>query len=188
MAAQRPGVLLGAPDAELGRDLLGAGTERLRPLRGNFGLTSRQPTVVDTISIVRGSASSGFGTTYGARLMPSTPPATTSWWSPTPTARAACTIASAPDAQSRLTVTPGTLTGSPASSAAIRPTLRFSSPAPLALPRITSSISAGSTSGWRASSSVIGAAARSSVRTPGESAAEAAERRAYGVEQVGVHR
>ena len=34
VAAQRPGVLLGAADAELGRDLLGAGTQRLGPLRG----------------------------------------------------------------------------------------------------------------------------------------------------------
>ena len=42
--------------------------------------------------------------------------------------------------QSRLTVVPGTLDGRPASRVAIRATLRFSSPAPFALPNTTSSI------------------------------------------------
>src|SRR5206468_14331 len=45
---------------------------------------------------------------------------------------------------SRLTVCPGTSTGSPASSAAIRATLRLSSPAWLAHPKITSSMVLGS--------------------------------------------
>ena len=44
--------------------------------------------------------------------------------------------ASSEDPQSRLTVEPGTDTGKPASRPAIRATLRFSSPAPLALPRM----------------------------------------------------
>ena len=44
------------------------------------------------------------------------------------------------DPHSRLTVVAGTEVGSPASSTAIRATLRLSSPAPLALPSTTSSI------------------------------------------------
>ena len=44
--------------------------------------------------------------------------------------------ASRPDAHRRLTVTPGTSTGSPASSAPIRATLRLSSPAPFVQPKI----------------------------------------------------
>jgi len=44
-------------------------------------------------------------------------------------ARAAVPIASIPEAQSRFTVTPGTVCGTPASSSAIRATLRLSSPA-----------------------------------------------------------
>jgi hypothetical protein len=84
--------------------------------------------------MARGSASAGRGMTYGARLMPSTPPATTYSASPTARARAACTIASPPEPHSRLTVRPGTETGNPASSAAIRATFRLSSPAPLLSP------------------------------------------------------
>ena len=52
-----------------------------------------------------------------------------------------------PDAQSRFTVSPGTVTGSPASSDAMRATLRLSSPAWLAQPSTTSAIAAGSTPG-----------------------------------------
>src|SRR6266545_4653354 len=133
---------------------------------GNAGLTSRQPTWVWCSCIVRGSASSGLGSTYGARLMLSTPPAITTEASPTAIARAAWTRASPPEAQSRLTVTPGTVTGRPASSAAILATLRLSSPAPLVSPRITSSTVAGSSPGTRLTSSAIGSAARSSVRIP----------------------
>ena len=48
---------------------------------------------------------------------------------------AACTAASNPEAQSRFSVTPGTLSGSPASSSAMRATLRLSSPAWLAQPK-----------------------------------------------------
>ncbi len=85
--------------------------------------------------------------------------------SPQAMARAAWITASRPEAHSRLTVTPGTDVGRPASRAAIRPTLRFSSPAPLALPKYTSSIRDGSSSGVRASSSRTACAARSSGRT-----------------------
>jgi hypothetical protein len=106
---------------------------------GNFGLIMRQPTCVCQSLASVGYGTSGFGSTNGARLMLSTPPATIRSASPDPTARAAWTIASPPDAQSRFTVTPGTVTGSPASRAAMRATLRLSSPAPLVSPRITSS-------------------------------------------------
>ena len=44
-------------------------------------------------------------------------------------------IAASPDAQSRLSVTPATDCGRPASSAAMRATLRLSSPAWLAQPK-----------------------------------------------------
>jgi hypothetical protein len=44
-------------------------------------------------------------------------------------ARAAMISASMPDPQSRLTVPPGTLSGSPASNSDMRATLRLSSPA-----------------------------------------------------------
>ena len=54
--------------------------------------------------------------TKGARVMLSTPPASTRSAWPERMARAACPTASRPEAQSRLTVTPGTLSGNPASS------------------------------------------------------------------------
>ncbi len=66
--------------------------------------------------------------------MLSTPPASTSSASPARMARAAVPTASSPEPQSRLIVAAGTLVGSPASSAAMRPTLRLSSPAWLAQP------------------------------------------------------
>ena len=69
------------------------------------------------------------------------------------------------DPHSRLTVVAGTLTGSPASRAAIRPTLRLSSPAPLALPRTTSSMRSASRPGALASRPRSAVAARSSGRT-----------------------
>ena len=54
------------------------------------------------------------------------------------TARAALATALMPEAQRRFTVSPGTLAGRPASSSAMRATLRLSSPAWLAQPRMTS--------------------------------------------------
>ena len=112
-----------------------------------------------------GKARSDFGSTYGARVIDSTPPATMIDASPTAIVRAAPTTASSPDAQSRLTVEPGTDVGSPASSDAIRATLRLSSPAWLAAPNVTSPIRAGSSDGVRASSALITTAPRSSGRT-----------------------
>ena len=77
--------------------------------------------------------------------MLSTPPAmNTSPW-PLQIACAAALIAWRPEPHRRLTVWPGTSTGSPASSKAMRATLRLSSPAWLPQPMITSSTPFGST-------------------------------------------
>jgi len=80
--------------------------------------------------------------------------------------REAMIAASREDPQSRLTVVPGIETGSPASRVPIRAMLRFSSPAPLALPKTTSSIRSTSSFGARFTASPITWAARSSGRTP----------------------
>ena len=134
---------------------------------GIAGLTSRQPSVVDTSAASpAGKPFAGFGTTQGARVIDSTPPATTISASPTSTIRDADITASRPEPHSRLIGVPGTETGQPASRTAIRATLRLSSPAPLALPRTTSSTSAGSRSGAVAATARSTWAARSSGRTP----------------------
>ena len=73
--------------------------------------------------------------------------------------------ASSDEPQSRFTVTAGTDTGRPASSTAIRPTLRLSSPAWLAQPHTTSPIRSGSRAGALASTADTAAAPRSSGRT-----------------------
>ena len=86
--------------------------------------------------------------------------------SPVSMLREAIMAASRLEPQSRLTVVAGTLTGSPASRLAIRPRFRFSSPAPFALPKITSSTAAPSSLGLRSSRAVITYEARSSGRTP----------------------
>ena len=78
---------------------------------------------------------SGLAITSGARLMDSTPPAMKRSPSPAAIACAAPTTAERPEAQRRFTVTPATESGSPARSAAIRATLRLSSPAWFAQPR-----------------------------------------------------
>ena len=111
----------------------------------------------------RGKPRSGLPVTIGARLMDSTPPARTRSPSSERTARAAWLTASRPDAHSRFTVAAGTSTGKPASSAAMRATLRLSSPAWLASPSSTSSTSAGSMPMRRAASPTT-VAARSSGR------------------------
>ena len=72
--------------------------------------------------------------TKGARDMLSTPPAIISSASPALIARAAIVTASMPEPQRRLTVVPVTSVGRPASSSAMRATLRLSSPAWLAQP------------------------------------------------------
>jgi hypothetical protein len=86
---------------------------------------------------VRSHAPPLLGIENGARVMLSTPPATTQSASPTAIRRAASATASRPEPHSRLSVTPGTSYGSPASSAAMRPTLRLSSPAWLVAPNTT---------------------------------------------------
>ena len=98
------------------------------------GFTKRQPIVVSSILAARENALSAFASTNGARLMLSTPPAMASAASPQRIVRAASASASSPEPHSRLTVAAGTSAGSPASSAAIRATLRLSSPAWLAQP------------------------------------------------------
>jgi hypothetical protein len=99
------------------------------------GLMKRQPMVVSKISAFRENASSALPWTKGARVIDSTPPAMAKSISPARMARAALPTASRPEAHRRLTVTPGTLSGSPASSSAMRATLRLSSPAWLAQPK-----------------------------------------------------
>ncbi len=95
--------------------------------------------------------------------MLSTPPASISPPSPDRMACAADATACSPDPQRRFTVWPGTSTGNPARSAAIRATFRLSSPAPLAQPRITSSIRSDGRDA-RSSRPRSAAAARSSGR------------------------
>jgi len=149
----------------------------------------RQPTWVCHSFASVGNGTSGLGSTNGARLMLSNATGDDEVRvAGKPTARAACVIASPPAAQRRLTVTPGTLGGRPASRAAIRATLRLSSPAPLASPRITSSTRSGSASaGWRRrQASVMGSAARSSVRMP-RARPVTAEGGPDRFEEVGVH-
>jgi hypothetical protein len=94
------------------------------------GLVNRQPTVESAIGgTSRFHGVPDFNITYGARVMLSTPPATNASPSPALIACAALATACSPEPHSRLTVCPGTSTGSPASSTAMRATLRLSSPA-----------------------------------------------------------
>ena len=145
---------------------------------GIRSLTSRHPSVVETaVTLPAGNARDGLGSTHGARVIDSTPPASTTEASPASMAREACIAASSDEPHSRFTVTAGTETGSPASSTAIRPTLRLSSPAWLAQPQNTSPIAAGSSDGALSSTPVIAAAARSS----GRSSASAPPNRPNGV-------
>src|SRR3990172_12241840 len=100
------------------------------------GLGKRQPIVVSHIvTLPQAKAASALGTAQGARDIDSTPPAINTSPSPTLIARAAALIAFRLEAQSRLKVTAATDVGSPARSAAIRATLRLSSPAWLAHPK-----------------------------------------------------
>ena len=131
------------------------------------GFTNRQPSVVScSVRSPRSNGFAGFAVTSGARVIDSTPPATNR--SPSPAidrVAGADDGADRPEAHSRFTVTPPTLSGSPASSAANRATLRLSSPAWFAQPSQTSSISPAGTP-LRSTAAAIAAAARSSGRTP----------------------
>src|SRR5579871_6809625 len=117
------------------------------------------------MSAERENASAALPITKGARVIDSTPPAIAKSISPERIARPAAPTASSPDAQRRLRVWPGTDSGRPASSSAMRATLRLSSPAWLAQPKNTSSTETQSSLGCLAISALIGAAARSSART-----------------------
>src|SRR3954454_25168404 len=117
------------------------------------------------MSAERENASLALPVTNGARVIDSTPPAIAKSISPARIARPAAPTASKPEAQSRFSVAPGTLSGKPASSSAIRATLRLSSPAWLAKPKYTSSTADQSSAGCLAINALIGAAARSSART-----------------------
>ncbi len=110
----------------------------------NCGLVKRQPMEVSNTAPGLAKALSGFSMTHGARDIDSTPPAITTSAAPALIMWLAIVMALIPEAHKRLTVMPGTLTGRPASKEAMRATLRFSSPAPLALPRMTSSTADGS--------------------------------------------
>jgi hypothetical protein len=130
------------------------------------GFTIRHPNVEDhNVSSPAAKPFAGLSSTHGARLIDSTPPATSSDASPHSIARAAWIDASRLEPHNRFTVTPGTDVGKPASSTAIRATSLFSSPAPFAFPSSTSSISAGSSAGTRSSSARSKCAARSSGLT-----------------------
>ncbi|MNH29563.1 hypothetical protein D3C79_898020 [compost metagenome] len=85
--------------------------------------------VVSSIFIARLKALSALPITNGARDMLSTPPAIINSLSPVLMVRAAIATASRLDPHRRLRVQPGICTGRPASSNAIRATLRLSSPA-----------------------------------------------------------
>src|SRR4030067_1058226 len=111
---------------------------------GIRGLVKRQPTVLSALAGGgRSPAAVGLSTPYGARVMLSTPPATKASPSAALIACAALATAWSPEPHRRLMVWPGTSTGYPAGRAATRATLRLSSPAPPAQPRITSSSRAG---------------------------------------------
>ncbi len=120
--------------------------------------------VLSCISTLRCQPEEVFAITNGALVILSTPHAITSSASPHITCLAASITACKPDAQRRFTVFPATVTGKPASRAAMRATLRLSSPAWLASPAITSSIAFTSAPGFLSSSVLITCASRSSGR------------------------
>ena len=98
-------------------------------------------------------------------LIDSVPPAIITSASPTRMRSAAIATALTPDEQKRLMVTPPTVFGRPASSTAMRATLRPCSPSGIAQPMIASSIAAGSSDGTCSSAPWITATSRSSGRT-----------------------
>ena len=84
--------------------------------------------VVSNISVSRAKAALAFDSTKGALVILSTPQAMYKSPSPHIMARPASIMACMPLAHKRFTVRPATVTGSPASNAAILATLRLSSP------------------------------------------------------------
>ncbi len=141
LAAQCKGVLIGAADGEFASHIFGGfrhgfDTELSAHLRVDKAPSHRR------IFHFQRSAEGAvrFAGDKGARDMLSTPPAMMTSASPHLMARAAIPTASNPEPHRRLRVVPGTECGNPASSSAIRATLRLSSPAWLAHPRITSSM------------------------------------------------
>src|SRR5262245_14866315 len=98
-------------------------------------------------------------------LIDSVPPATIARAPPDMIRSAAYAMACRPDEQKRFTVTADAVIGTPARRLAIRATLSPCSASGIAQPRMTSSMSPGSTPGARASASLIAVAASSSGRT-----------------------
>ena len=106
-------------------------------LAPQFRMVVDRQSHLDTLEVLcelRAAMSADDSRRLGARLMLSTPAAIASSASPQRMARAAVARASRLDPHSRLTVMPGTASGRPASSSAMRATLRLSSPAWLAQP------------------------------------------------------
>ena len=100
----------------------------------------------------------------GIRLIDSVPPATMAVAVPLLMRSAAKAIACRPEEQKRLMVTAALSTGTPARRLAMRATFMPCSASGIAQPRMTSSISAGSSSGARRSASPMATAASSSGR------------------------
>src|SRR6266496_1307676 len=100
----------------------------------------------------------------GMRDMDSVPPATITSAPPTAIRSAAMAMDCNPEEQKRLMVNAAVSTGSPARNAAMRATFMPCSASGMAQPRITSSISLGSSCGTRSSAPLIAIAASSSGR------------------------
>ena len=100
----------------------------------------------------------------GIMVMDSTPPATIVSAPPAMMRSAAMAIACRPEEQKRLMVIAEISTGRPARSDAMRATFMPCSASGMAQPRMTSSISLGSTCGTRSSAPLMATAARSSGR------------------------
>ena len=100
----------------------------------------------------------------GTRLIDSAPPAIITSASPTRMRSAAICSAVRPEAQKRLTVTPPTEVGSPASTAATRAMFMPCSPSGKEQPMMASSMAFGSSEGTCASALRITATSRSSGR------------------------
>src|SRR6185437_15139357 len=138
-------LVLAAYTALLGYVLCGFG-HRIDAVRISHGRIDEPPTkscVLNLLGTIEGACS--FPQHIGRSAHTLTPPAIIRSASPQRIVRAASPTASRPEPQSRFTVLPPTASGSPASSAAIRATLRLSSPAWFAHPRMTSSMHCRST-------------------------------------------